>query len=212
MIPYRLNPLGLSGLPYKRELTYLESTGTQKIDTGITFEVSQNFSANVRFAGVSTRAVVVGSYYGDTNNAFNIEFYPSGGTNYCRAFLRFGPGAQLVDMAKNSLTLYTPANVSLSFTSSTGAVRLTVNGTNYDATGTVGTYTANGSVCLFLDNRPNPVNIAHGIRIYSCSLFKGGVLVREFVPVLDKSGVPCMYDRVSRQFFYNVGTGDFQYA
>ena len=28
-------------------------------------------------------------------------------------------------------------------------------------------------------------------------------------PVLDKNGIPCMYDKVTDQFFYNQGTGQF---
>jgi len=37
-------------------------------------------------------------------------------------------------------------------------------------------------------------------------------LVGYFVPVLDSQGVPCMYDYVSRNTFYNHGTGTFLYA
>lgn len=35
------------------------------------------------------------------------------------------------------------------------------------------------------------------------------VLVRDMIPVLDLNDVPCMYDKVTDQYFYNVGTGDF---
>lgn len=37
-------------------------------------------------------------------------------------------------------------------------------------------------------------------------------LVGYFVPVLDPQGVPCMYDHVSKNTFYNQGTGTFSYA
>jgi len=36
-----------------------------------------------------------------------------------------------------------------------------------------------------------------------------GELVRDFVPVLDDNDVPCMYDKVSKTLFYNAGTGSF---
>ena len=34
-------------------------------------------------------------------------------------------------------------------------------------------------------------------------------LVRDFIPVKDPSGVVCLYDKVSGNFFYNAGTGNF---
>lgn len=37
-------------------------------------------------------------------------------------------------------------------------------------------------------------------------------LVGYFVPVLESQGVPCMYDYVSKNTFYNQGTGTFLYA
>ena len=41
----------------------------------------------------------------------------------------------------------------------------------------------------------------------------GGVnLTRDFIPVLDLDGVPCMYDQVTKQMFYNSGTGNFLYG
>lgn len=51
-----------------------------------------------------------------------------------------------------------------------------------------------------------------GARIYSCWIEVNGVLVRDFIPVLDWNDVPCMYDKVSGEFFYNKGTGKFLYA
>ena len=47
-------------------------------------------------------------------------------------------------------------------------------------------------------------------RIYNISFrTANNILVRDFIPVLDKDGVPCMYDKVTVQFFYNQGTGQF---
>ena len=38
-----------------------------------------------------------------------------------------------------------------------------------------------------------------------------GQLVGDFIPVLDSNGTPCMYDRVTQQYFYNQGSGTFTY-
>lgn len=37
-------------------------------------------------------------------------------------------------------------------------------------------------------------------------------LVRDYIPVLDTSGMPAMYDRVSGRYFYNRGSGKFEYG
>ena len=39
-----------------------------------------------------------------------------------------------------------------------------------------------------------------------------GNLVRNFIPVLDLSGRPAMYDEVSENLFYNQGTGEFTWG
>jgi hypothetical protein len=41
--------------------------------------------------------------------------------------------------------------------------------------------------------------------------YEEGTLTRDFVPVLDADGVPCLYDKVTCQCFYNLGTGTFGY-
>ena len=32
------------------------------------------------------------------------------------------------------------------------------------------------------------------------------------IPCLDENGVPCMYDTISKQTFYNQGTGEFKWS
>ena len=46
-------------------------------------------------------------------------------------------------------------------------------------------------------------------RVYSFIVKEAGVLKLNFIPALDPTGAPCMFDTVSRKPFYNAGTGDF---
>ena len=46
-------------------------------------------------------------------------------------------------------------------------------------------------------------------RIYYAKYWKNNVLVRDFIPVLDANGTPCMFDKVEGKFYYNQGTGNF---
>lgn len=48
-------------------------------------------------------------------------------------------------------------------------------------------------------------------RIYYVRVTQGDKNIIELVPCLDKTGAPCMYDKVSRKAYYNSATGDFTY-
>lgn len=47
--------------------------------------------------------------------------------------------------------------------------------------------------------------------IYYCSISQGTKLVRNYIPCLNETGTPCMFDTVTQTPFYNNGTGDFLY-
>ena len=67
------------------------------------------------------------------------------------------------------------------------------------------TYNDNGTV-IEADKCTYPTN---SMRCYG---FKTkGAQNSDFIPALDPTGAPCMYDLVSRKAFYNAGSGDFLY-
>lgn len=49
------------------------------------------------------------------------------------------------------------------------------------------------------------------VNIYWFKIYDNGEVIREFIPVINASGRPCMYDTVTQQPFYNQGTGEFGY-
>ena len=48
-------------------------------------------------------------------------------------------------------------------------------------------------------------------KIFEAKMSQGNTLVRYFAPVLDETGTPCMWDKISHKAFYNNGTGTFGY-
>ena len=48
-------------------------------------------------------------------------------------------------------------------------------------------------------------------RIYDFKVFMDNELRMHLRPCLDTEGVPCMYDEVSKEYFYNQGEGEFTY-
>ena len=49
------------------------------------------------------------------------------------------------------------------------------------------------------------------VRIKRFYITRGGAYTLNLIPALDRNGTPCMYDTVSRQTFYNAGQGSFLY-
>lgn len=84
--------------------------------------------------------------------------------------------------------------------------------TPYNTDGDVNTQYPNESpLFLFSCSVNNAASTTGPIRIYSCSIQSEGKKKFDFVPCLDSTGAPCMFDIVSRKTFYNRGTGDFLY-
>lgn len=46
-------------------------------------------------------------------------------------------------------------------------------------------------------------------RLYNMKIYEDGVLIRDFRPAKDGAGVYCLYDEVEKRYFYNQGTGSF---
>ena len=79
---------------------------------------------------------------------------------------------------------------------------------------TLGNFTQ--PIWLFTYNSRGSYNTSYGDwqgKVFRAQITQGDTLVRDFVPCLDETGKPCMYDLVSETPFYNQGTGtDFSYC
>ena len=64
---------------------------------------------------------------------------------------------------------------------------------------------------LFVRNSPIIDGYA-SMKLYSCEMYDGGKKIRDFKPCLDANGVPCLYDLISKAAFYNQGWGSFTWG
>lgn len=191
--------------PYKRRVAYLESTGTQWIDTGVTSVagVSEYFIRHYKVN--SAQYALFGA--GEINNVKQFSGVP-----YYNANLT------------NRLALGTANNVDL-LTETVGwhDYRLNVNtathewSITYDGAARSGSFAGDtmlgASIYLLAMNSTSNKHIAKsGVKLSSFAVTQNGSLVRDFIPVIDWNDRPAMYDKVSGQFFYNQGTGEFNYA
>lgn len=102
-----------------------------------------------------------------------------------------------------------PTNHALRFHSKTTNKQCIINGV-VEKTYSSNKFTSRRDIFIFgtsSSTRIKPNKGDDGIkRIYWMKIWDGQTLVRDFQPCLDASSTPCLYDRVSKQTFYNKGS------
>ena len=199
MLGARTGAWGGKQLPYDAEVEYLESTGTQWIDTGVNGYL--DFDYDIKFL---IPTPVSPNYYNSFFGAWNsIESNPrqycftnsSSQTFYC------GNGR---DSQLNMSSC--PQNEIAHFRKDGNTLQLNKNKKTVAYSEP---YELDRTLFLFGTNRGTVINRAFsGTRIYSFELSLGGEMILGLIPVR-KGNVGYMYDRVSGQFLGNAGTGDF---
>lgn len=172
-------------LPSLRRVAYLESHGTEWIDTGILssseLEVTVDFICNKGF--------VFGTYVSPYQFACDTDdpgYWRIDGHGI-RPMRNISKGVRHVIVLRNG-----PSTLD-------GNVVVNMYASFFDE---------GSSVLLFkADSKSGLIGM-----VYSCSISKNGKKLRSYTPVLDLSGRPAMYDEVSGQFFYNQGTGEFTWG
>lgn len=202
-IPSRVNPFGYDNSlpPGYTPVDYLRSTGTQYIDTQIyNFE---SFILDYKSTGGSYWNNILGHIptgrtrrFAATSGQFVAVFHPD--SYYIWANFDINPSV------RNRLEYSLAANRSY-----------VVNGETYSGLSAVAVnpvydvQEVDLSVYLFACNLGTSLSYGYAA-IYECSMFDNeGVKVRDFIPVIDSAGEPCMYDKVSHNTFKNVGSGSF---
>lgn len=182
----------LSVLPdgYRR-VQYLESTGTQWIDTGV--QVSENLKINCEISV---------SHFGEQN----MWLYGAGFKIF--AFLAyFSRDYNAYSYYLNDALKLEPLNENEKYSIEQTKEYTKINDKKYlFSTEDI----INREMRLFGIKSPQTNEVNFSGRIYSAKISEGAEIVRNFIPCLDDTGTPCMYDTVLRKAFYNQGTeGDF---
>lgn len=191
------------------EVEYLESNGTQYIDTGIVAGLGVRVVADLEWMALATDAVAFGSTWDGGTQHTDRFFLNVSHTN--AAYLSVGANGTYYNPITSALAISTGVRHVYDFTVSASSASLLIDGTS--ALNESGTFTFSKQYNIFAFARSNRGTAGEksSIRIYSLKIYSGGVLVRDFVPV--RSGFDCgLFDKVSRMFFLNQGTGVFTFG
>lgn len=198
-------------LPYI-PVEYIESSGTQYIDTGLILtdvipedRVSTMYvEIEMEASDISKAHPVCGIYhlYQSVNPAFSL------GVNGANAF---------------SLTLSLDGAKTVTCGSSTALKNDTrykvrmgnaylenlTTGEKIEKTAFTTVSGMTAPFYIFRQHRTDNIKSMSSYKLYSFKVSDGDNLIMELIPVKDLTGIACLYDKVSKTFFYNKGTGDF---
>lgn len=175
------------------QLEYIQSSGTQYIDTG--FKPNQDTRVVTKFDMTQTDAAWR-KLWGSGSGTYNLDF----------ALWNFG--------TKKLQSYYGKQT--------NGGVDITGMSLNVDAnkniwkySGATITFAKNNFTCaysmyIFNVNKDNNSQYLPGMmKLYLFKIYDNDVLVRDFIPCKNSSGVIGLYDLVNNQFYQNAGTGSF---
>lgn len=191
------------------ELEYIESTGTQWIDMGVT----ANPNTRVVLDGYLVKRGTGRGFFGvRNNNAFNYATYCSSAYRY--AFHYQDNTGNAVDSGK-TCTINSAFQIDFNGYDKNYAITTGGSTTSKSLSSYTATQTSSLNMYLFTYNNwgETPSTSRIGIfRLYSCKVYDGQTLIRDFIPALDYNLVPCLYEKITETYFYNNGTGHFNYS
>lgn len=165
---------------YKR-LEYIESSGTQYIDTNINGLIK--FVADIQFIGTGSRALM--GYSSEAGQYFGIN---------ANNFLELGSSviSTVLGTKRNTIT----------FDVGTSTTALIVDGVTISR---ARTEAISDTFKIFGGLTEYPCFC----KLYSCQIYDNGTLVRDFIPCQTSSGEVGLWDDVNSVFYGNAGTGTF---
>lgn len=195
-------------LPYDSEVEYIESTGTQYIDTGVIAKSPCAISCDFVWTALSDNALLIGAANTSalsTKALYAIGQYPRG-----KWFIRFG---NVYSSVSNTGDIRSGEMNSVIVVLEKNNVSRIIGGQT--SVSLIGQAEQNVGLPFFLFaiNRNGVDSFHSSARVYGLQMFSNGVLVRDMIPVRvtnDLGGVEgAMYDRVTGELFRNAGSGSF---
>ena len=185
-------------LPYDSEVEYIESKGTQYIDTGVIAQDGITASITVlRTTRTTNESFLGGTGSSDSRNwlaySFSNHWYAGYGND--QADPKYEAQTNVVTTIETELVPH--------------YCRYFIDGEYaYQRRYTNSGFYSGVSICMFAMGKNTAPDAKARGRIYRCMIFYYGELVRDFIPVR-KHGIGYMYDNVTGELFGNNGTGEF---
>jgi len=189
---------GTPVLPYDAEVEYLQSSGTQYIDTGI--KPTTNTRVVLECSNLLQSGDTENETFGycATVNGSRVRFHMVAVAHWMNNKFHYGCGSGILytttaDKAKHIFEL-------------SGDGSVIQDGVNYSIGSSITSISQ--TMPLFARILDGEYQYTTGVRVHSLKCYEDGVLILDFIPVR-VGQVGYMYDKVSGQLFGNSGTGSF---
>lgn len=173
------------------ELEYIQSSGSQYINTGFKPNQDTKISITVDFPLSRTTWLYGGRTSAGSNS---LGFLCEDGSRY-----RFDYASSV-----NALTVKPTGK----FTIDSDKNKCYING-ELVFTATYKTFTSPVNMYIFNNNNNGSLSGGSSAKLYNCSIYNNGVLIRSFIPCKNASGTVGLYDSINNQFYQNAGSGTF---
>lgn len=173
------------------QLEYIQSSGSQYINTGFKPNQDTKISITVDFPLSGTAWL----YGGRTSaNSNSLGFLCESGSKY-----RFDYASSVNELSTK------PTG---KFTIDSDKNKCYING-ELVVTATYTTFASPVNMYIFNNNNNGSLSGGSSAKLYNCSIYDNGVLIRNFIPCKNESGTVGLYDSVNNQFYQNAGSGTF---
>ena len=183
-----------SPIPAFGRVAYLESTGTQYINTGFI-----PTSANIKLvADMQFTALLGDEQCGCYDGSVQAKRFQWGVLD--SSYFRFGLGSgsayslTSADLNRHTFTL-----------GPSGAVSVDETSYSFGASGTPG---LSKPIFLFARNDSGTPQAYCKMRLYECTIYDGDTVIHHYIPYV-KNGVGVLYDKATGEFLENNGSGSF---
>ena len=176
------------------QVEYLQSSGTQYIDTGFKPDQNTMIEADIAYLGTAGDNIAgVRNSSSDAINRFGLITF--GSAKKIGAFFR--------DSSIQAITLDNKKH----------KYNLSKNGLYVDSilygSSNSGSFACSYNYILFGFNNGSNGIVYTESRVYACKIYNSGTLVRNLIPAKNSSGVIGLYDIANSTFYTNAGSGTF---
>lgn len=175
-------------------IEYIETTGTQWLDTGTPLFNSNTWKIELDFA--PTAIYNYNGIWSTTEHSLSYESFITERNHQYSVYMVGSSDQDYISMSANTRYRYTDEFTGTSVISYVNGVQKR----SYNTSVSKSTY----NLTLFQCSEDTSK-----LKLYSAKLYADGALVRDFIPAKDGAGKIGLYDNVTNKFYYNAGTGTF---
>lgn len=193
------NPVS-HGLPDGyNELEYIESSGTQYIDTEFKPNGTTKIVCDFQMVNQGTEQQGVFGSRPGASGRFTVFTGKSTGAlqvDYNTSEILAESGNSISGLNLNNRNTIEVSN------------SLIINGNTIKTVSAV-SFTSTYNLFLFANNNVGTAQLPGTLKLYSCQIYDNGLLVRDFIPCKKANGTVGVLDNVNSVFYGNTGTGVF---